>query len=202
MPTTTVPNFALGGLSASFGAAAALLVARDGKLSLDQPVAPISNMTLREYLATPAPWPDSGKQLAELLTKQSGTPFTQIVTRRIFTPIGAHKTIVSADGQLQSNVDELYRWELGLEHNREFGADSVPATDGSSDVRQPVLRGAGWRADSYRGVNRFTAYGTSNGRRNAFVRIPDRKAVIIILTDSDAFDARSAADQISDRLLR
>ena len=202
MPTTTVPNFALGGLSASFAATAALLIARDGKLSLDQPVAPISNMTVREYLAMPAPWPDSGKQLAELLTKQSGTPFMQIVTRRIFTPIGAHKTTVSADGQLQSNVDELYRWELGLEHNRDFGADSLPATDGSSDVRQPLPRGAGWRTDSYRGVNRFTAYGTSDGRRNAFVRIPDRRAVIIILTDSDSFDARAAADQISDRLLR
>jgi hypothetical protein len=106
------------------------------------------------------------------------------------------------DGQLQSNVDELYRWELGLEHNREFGVDSVPATDGSADVRQPAARGAGWRADSYRGVTRFAEYGTAIGHRNAFVRIPDRKAVIIILTNSDAFDARATADAISDRLLR
>ena len=202
MPTTTVPNFPLGGLSAGFSATAALLVTRDGKLSLDQPIAPNSVVTVREYLATAAPWPDSGKQLADLLTKQSGTPFNQLVTRRIFTPIGAHKTVFGVDGQLQSNVDELYRWELGLEHNPDFGADSVPATDGSSDVRQPVLRGAGWRADSYRGVNRFAEYGTTIGRRNAFVRIPDRKAVIIILTDSDAFDARGAADAISDRLLK
>lgn len=202
MPTTTVPNFPLGGLSAGFDATTALLVARDGKLSLDQPISVGSVTTVREYLAAPPPWPDSGRQLAELITKQSATPFTQLVTRRIFTPIGAHKTVVTPDGQLQSNVDELYRWELGLEHNREFGVDSVPSTDGSADVRQPAARGAGWRADSYRGVNRFAEYGTPTGRRNAFVRIPDRKAVIIILTNSDTFDARAAADAISERLLR
>jgi len=202
MPTTTVPNFPLGGLSASFSATAALLVARDGKLSLDQPIVPNSSVTVREYLAASVPWPDSGKELAELLTKQSGTPFTQLLTRRIFTAIGAHKSVVAPDGQLQSNVDELYRWELGLEHNRDFAVDSVPTTDGSVDVRQPALRGAGWHADSYRGVSRLTAYGTPASRRNAFVRIPDLKAVIIILTDSDAFDARAVSDAITDRLVK
>lgn len=202
MPTTTVPNFALGGLAEGFGATAALLVARDGKLSLDQTIAPNSSMTLREYLAAATPWPDSGKQLAELLTKQSGMAFDTLVMRRIFTGIGAHKTVVSRDGEMRSNVDELYRWELGLESNRAFGVDNPTATDGSTDVRQPALRSAGWRADSYRGVNRFTEYGTPSGHRNAFVRIPDRQAVIIILTDSDAFDARAAADAITDRLLK
>src|SRR5437763_7717523 len=151
MPTTTVPNFPLGGLSASFGATAALLVVRDGKLSLDQPMGPGSTTTVREYLAAGPTWPDSGKQLAELLTKRSGTPFTQLVTRRIFTPIGAHKTTVGSDGQLQSNVDELYRWELGLENNRDFGADSAATTDGSTDVRQLLTRAVAWQADSYQG---------------------------------------------------
>jgi cyanophycinase len=202
MPTTTVPNFALGGLSAGFGATAALLVARDGKLSLEQPIAPNSSLTVREYLAAATPWPDSGKQLTEMLSKQSGMPFDTLVMRRIFTGIGAHKTVVSRDGQMRSNVDELYRWELGLEGNRAFGVDSPTATDGTIDVRQPALRSAGWRADSYHGVNRFTEYGTPSGRRNAFVRIPDRQAVIIILTESDAFDARAAADAITDRLIK
>ena len=202
MPTTTVPNFALGGLSAGFGATAALLVARDGKLLLEQPIAPSSSVTVRDYLAAATPWPDSGKQLADLLSRQSGMAFDTLVMRRIFTGIGAHKTVVSRDGQMKSNVDELYRWELGLESNRSFGIDNPTATDGSADVRQPALRNAGWRADSYHGVTRFAEYGTPSGRRNAFVRIPDRRAVIIILTDSDAFDARAAADAISDRLLK
>jgi cyanophycinase len=203
MPTTTVPNFALGGLSAGFGATAALLLARDGKFSLEQTMTPTSSVTLREYLEAEAPWADSGKQLAELVSKQGGTPYNQLVTRRIFTPIGAHKTVVSPDGPMESNVDELYRWELALEHNREFGVDSTAATDGSTDVRQqPSLRGAGWNAESYHGVNRFTEYGTTNGHRNAFVRIPDRKAVVIILTNSNGFDARAAADAITGRLTK
>jgi hypothetical protein len=33
------------------------------------------------------------------------------------------------------------------------------------------------------------------------VRIPDRKAVVIILTDSDSVDAKGIADAITDRLL-
>src|SRR5689334_821081 len=45
MPTTTVPNFALGGLSPSFVATAALVAARDGKLSLDEPIAPGTTMS-------------------------------------------------------------------------------------------------------------------------------------------------------------
>lgn len=198
MPTTTMPNFRLGGLSSGFDAMAAVLAIRDGKLSLEEPIDGKSATTVREYLAA-STWADTGRQLAVLVAKRSGTPFTQLVMRRIFTPIGAHKTTVDSDGQLASNVDELYRWELGLEGNRDFAADSMPATDGSVDVRQLPMR-AGWRADSYRGLARFAEYGNSDGRRNAFVRFPDRKATIIILTDSDAVDARSLADRIADRL--
>ena len=200
MPTTTVPNFPLGGLSAGFDAMAALIAVREGKLSLDEPIgAAGSAITVREYLSTPV-WADSGRQLAELVARRMGTPFTQLVNRRIFTPIGAHRTIVGSDGLLQSNVDELYRWELGLENYRDFAADSLPTTDGSNDVRQLPMR-AGWRADSYRGLTRYIQYGTPSGRRNAFVRIPESKATIIILSDSDAVDARALADAITDRLL-
>jgi cyanophycinase len=199
MPTTTVPNFPLGGLSGSFQAVAALVAARDGKLSLDEPIG-VGSTTVRDYLAAPPIWTDSGRAVAALITKRTGTRFDTLITRRIFAPIGAHKTNAFADGQLESNVDELYRWELGLEHNREFAADSIIETDGSTDVRQFPSH-AGWRADSYRGVSRYTAYGTANGLRNAFVRIPDQKIAIIILSNSDDVDARKLADAITDKLV-
>jgi cyanophycinase len=202
MPTTTVPNFDLGGLSAGFDATAALLVVRDGKLSLDDPVSPGNTTTVREYLAAGPTWPDSGRMLAEIVTKRSGTPFSQFVGRRMLMPIGAHKTVVDSDGQVHSNVDELYRWELGLENNRDFSADSAAsATDGSTDVRQLLTRALAWHAESYRGVTRYAEYGTPTGHRNAFVRIPDRKATIIILTSSNATEARTLANAITDRLL-
>src|SRR5581483_1691700 len=104
------------------------------------------------------------------------------------------------DGQLQSNVDELYRWELGLEHNKDFAPDSTPATDGAIDVKQFPAH-AGWRADDIHGLARYATYGNADGRRNAFVRIPGASAVIIILTNSDAVDARGLAEALTDRLL-
>jgi len=202
MPTTTVPNFPLGNLSAMFDATAALLAVGDGKLALDDPIAPGTSMSVREYLAAAPAWSDSGAMLADLVSRRTGTPFVQFVQRRIFTPIGAHKTKVDADGRLQSNVDELYRWELGLENNPEFAGDVGGATDGSGDARQSVMRNAGLRADTYRGLTRYSAYGTPTGKRNAFVRIPDRKAVIIILTDDDSVDAKAVADALTDKLIQ
>jgi cyanophycinase len=200
MPTTTVPNFALGGLSTTFDGVAALIAAREGKLSLDEPIKGAKGaISVREYLASPM-WPDSGRALAELIAQRTGSPYMQLVTRRIFTPIGAHKTIVDSEGRLQSNVDELYRWELGLEHNKDFAPDSTPATDGAVDVRQFPAH-AGWRADEFHGRARYASYANANGRRNAFVRIPDARAVIIILTDSEAADARGLADALAERLL-
>jgi CubicO group peptidase (beta-lactamase class C family) len=98
---------------------------------------------VREYLASPM-WPDSGRALAELIAQRTGSPYMQLVTRRIFTPIGAHKTIVDSEGRLQSNVDELYRWELGLEHNKDFAPDSEAAdARGLADALAERLLGPG-----------------------------------------------------------
>ena len=47
---------------------------------------------------------------------------------------------------------------------------------------------------------RLSAYGTPDGRRSAFVRFPDQRAAIIILTSSDEVDARGIADRIAQHL--
>ena len=59
----------------------------------------------------------------------------------------------------------------------------------------------GWRVDRYRGFARWSAFGTADGMRNAFVRFPDRRVSIIILTDRDSVNAREIADRIADRLI-
>jgi len=43
-------------------------------------------------------------------------------------------------------------------------------------------------------------YGTPEGRRAAWVRVPDRKLTIIVLTQDDAFDARDAVARIAAQL--
>jgi hypothetical protein len=50
-------------------------------------------------------------------------------------------------------------------------------------------------------VSRLSAYGTSDGHRSAFVRIPERRATIIVLTNDDSADAKRIADEITNRLL-
>ncbi|HKO17073.1 MAG TPA: serine hydrolase [Gemmatimonadaceae bacterium] len=200
MPTTTIPNFPLGEISEGFQAAAALLLEREGKLRLDDPLTPDGRVTVRQYLSRERTVPGGSRLLADLVGSRSGTSFPQFVERRLFTPIGAHRSTVSADGQLASNVDELYRWELGLESVRAFSRDSL------SDAFAPVHGGAagralGWNADHYRGLRRESAYGVGAGLRSAFVRLPERHATIIILTDRDDVNARALAERIADRLL-
>jgi CubicO group peptidase (beta-lactamase class C family) len=203
MPTTTLPNFALGGLSAGFLSAAARVAERDGRLSIDDPIASGEPMSIREYLASAPVWSDSGARLAQVIALRTGTPFAQLVARRILTPIGAHRTVVSSDGQVQSNVDELYRFELGLETNRTFGVDSALATDGSGDVRQQGNGLVpGWPSSAESGILRYAEYGTPAGTRNAFVRIPEQRTTIIILSNSDSVDARLLADRLYERLSR
>ena len=183
MPTTSVPNFPLGGLSAGFLTAATRVAEHDGRLSLDDAIVPGEAMSIREYLESAPNWADSGARIPRLIERRTGTSFVQFVTRWILSPIGAHRTVVAPDGQVQSNVDELYRFELGLEASPTFGVDSTVAADGSNDV------------------GRYAEYGTAAGKRNAFVRIPERRTTIIILSNSDSVDARLLADELYRKLI-
>jgi cyanophycinase len=158
MPTTTVPNFALGGLAEPFDS---LLVRATGRA----------------------------------LPSTRDAAYASLLDRRVFTPIGAHKTTV-VDGHLESNVDELYRFALGLEHRPTFFADSSGATNSAA----PGDDSAGWKVDRYRGAARLSAFGTTDGKRNAFVRLPESRVTVIVLTDRDDVDARGLATSLLDRL--
>ena len=155
-PTTTVPNFSLGGMSAVID-------------------------TLARQLEPSA----------------SGAAYSRFVTRRLFAPVGITRTTVSADGRIESNVDELYRWELGLEYPQTFTRDSTGAPNDALHIDTTL----GWHADTLGGRARLASYATTEGRRGAFVRFPDQRASIIILTSSADIDARGISEQIAARLL-
>jgi hypothetical protein len=110
----------------------------------------------------------------------------QACVTRIAGPVGARQTAAADSLQVQSNVDELYRLALGLE---------VPTTWRGADYSK------GWRSDSYRGMTRLAAYATSDGKRAAFVRVPERRATIIILTKDPSTDALGMSERILERLL-
>jgi hypothetical protein len=104
---------------------------------------------------------------------------------RVSTPIGAHQTAAPDSQHVQSSVDELYRFALGLE---------VPTTWRNADYAK------GWTVDGYKGVTRVAAYATADGKRAAFVRVPERHATIVILTNDANADARAMAEKILDIL--
>jgi cyanophycinase len=185
MPATTIPNFPLLGLSAGFNAAAVIGVAHDGKLNYGDRFPDGSGQTIREVLLEREHSAATRRELVALIATKGGASYTQQITRRIYTPIGMHKTVAdSVTGEFQSNVDELYRWELGLTSIKE--------------LREGAF---GWRLDSFKGLPRESEYGTSDGKRNALVRFPSKHAAIIILTSSPTADTQAFADRIADRLL-
>lgn len=106
---------------------------------------------------------------------------------RLSMPIGMHRTTVppGAPG-IVSDVDELYRLDLGLEDQATW-----PKADYSR----------GWTSVTIAGTNCLAAYGTSDGKRAAFVRIPSRHATVIILTNDPNADARGMAERITSQLL-
>jgi hypothetical protein len=124
------------------------------------------------------------------------TPFQRCVAQRVSTPIGMHKTAANEAGDVLSDVDELYRLALGLENPRTYMRGAPTDTD-----RESIDYSRGWQADTYRGVARLSAFGAAGGKRDAFVRLPDKHAAIIILTNDETADARGMAEKIAERLL-
>ena len=182
---------------------ATVLVARDGKVLVDRsygipvhprytPTTTVPNFPLGEMSAV------IDALARQLEPNASGAGYARFVTRRVFAPVGINRTTVSADGGIESNVDELYRWELGLEYPRTFTRDSTGALNDA--IQLDATRG--WRADTVGGRPRLASYATADGRRGAFVRFPDQRVSIIILTSSDDIDARGISEQIAERLFR
>ena len=115
------------------------------------------------------------------------SPLDECVAR-LSMPVGLHKTTVPPGGhEIVSNVDELYRFELGLEY-----ASTWPKADYSK----------GWTVDTFNGVQRIAAYATKEGGRAALVRIPSHHATVIILTNDPHADVRAMSESILEKLLQ
>ena len=168
MPTTTVPQFNIGAMSAVFTSLCA---------QLPEPPAGRGNAPARDSTRTDSTPPTPATSL---------TPMQRCVTRQVGQPVGMHKTNATADDQLMSNVDELYRLDLGLQN---------PRTWRDVDLTK------GWESETAHGVARLGAFAVAGGKRSAFVRVPDKKVTVILLTNDDSADAKGMANRIVDRLV-
>jgi cyanophycinase len=177
MPRTTLPQFRLGNISRVFTELCASMPAQTGRGR-----GPPDSTAARAE--PPVEAPPAGARRGG----RGGPPPSplQACVTRISTPIGAHQTAAADSQQVQSSVDELYRLSLGLD---------VPTTWRGADYT------TGWIADTYKGASRLAAYATADGKRAAFVRLPDRRVTVIILTNDANADARGMAERILDRLL-
>jgi cyanophycinase len=171
MPRTTLPQFPVGEIAATFTELCA---------QIPPPAARGRGNATPDSVAAAAGGGGRGR---------GGPPPTalQACVSRITGPIGAHQTNATTEGQVQSSVDELYRFALGLE---------VPNTWRNADYAK------GWKQDTYKGETRFASYATTDGKRAAFVRVPNRHTTIVILTNDAGADAQGMAQKILDEVLR
>lgn len=169
MPTTTVPQFALGHLADPVTALCAKL--------------------------PPPPAGRAGGAGRGRGNAPPMTPFQTCVARQLGTGPGWHKTTADSDGTMHSDVDELYRLELWLESRATL--TNEPAQAGAA---AGIDLNAGWQHETVNGEARYAAYGAEGGKRDAFVRLPDWRASVIILTDDDNADVKTIADAIAAKL--
>ena len=192
MPTTTTPQFSLGDMSLAYHSLVAQILARESKLSLDDTIPATNGKTVGRYLSEGASRSDF-TAFGRFVVAKGGLT----VASRAFGPIGAHQTIAGPDWAFQSDVDELYRLELGLERSGMFLGDSARARGGPSSLDTSL----GWTSDRYKGMTRLSESVAPGGKRGVFMRFPDQKTTIILITDDDSFDAKTVAEQIASRLL-
>lgn len=171
MPRTTLPQFPLGDITAVFNDLCAQTASTGrGRAGQDSTARDTTENAAGVDRGRSAPPPSS----------------LQSCVTRLSTPVGAHRTTAIDSQNVQSSVDELYRFALGLE---------VPTTWRNADYSK------GWTSDTYKGVTRLASYATADGKRAAFVRIPDRHATVIILTNDMSADARGMSERILNQLL-
>jgi len=173
--------FASYGDAASGGAA--VLVAQDGKVLVNRAYGiAVQRRFTPETGAPHFALAGLSAVLNAALAPDSTGRITAASVRRVTAMGGAQRLAYDSTTKLWTgNVDDLYRF------------------DRARTVQNAEPKGL-W-IDVVRGDVMQVVYGISEGRRSAWVRFPGRKTTIIILTNDDRFDAKSAAERIADRLL-
>jgi cyanophycinase len=113
------------------------------------------------------------------------SPLQQCVSR-ISTLIGAHQSSAVDSTHVQSSVDEMYRLALLMNLQADYWSK---------------VNSKAWVTDSHDGVTRHAAYATPDGKRGAFVLVPEKQISIVVLTNDPSADAKGMAEQILDHAL-
>jgi cyanophycinase len=181
--TTTSPTFTLGDVADAFNAIAVQLLTQEGKLALDAIGRERGDLArLIDQLTSPKRMGARTAHEAFFRDRVLGGVGSFIAPDRV---VGDHTT-----GEFVGSVDALHIWEERLSYPHVFGAP------------KPVDTAFGWQQDRYRALTRLSLFGAKGGKRHAFVRIPEKKISVVILTNKNDLNAQVIAEQITDRLLR
>lgn len=172
--------FASYGESASGGAA--VLVAQDGKVLVNRAYGIAVPRRLTPETGAPHfALAGLSAVLNAALAPDSTGRLTVASVRRVTAMGGTQRLAYDSTTKLWTgNVDDLYRFDQGRSAQRTEPKAFWIGTDRGDVVQQ--------------------LFGLGEGQRAAWVRYPGRQTTIIILTNDDRFDAKSAAARIADRL--
>jgi cyanophycinase len=168
---------------------ATVLVAQDGKVLVNSAYGvPVQRRFTPETGMPNMPLKGLGGVLTAALTPDSSGRIGAASVRRVLTIGGMQRVAYDSTAKSWSgNVDDLYRFELGRANLRPGARDTAT-----------IVRG--FRTDTTNGMRRHVAFGLEDGRRAAWVRYPERRATILILTNDDNADARAMAARIAEKL--
>jgi cyanophycinase len=168
---------------------ATVLVAQDGRVLVNAAYGvPPQRRYMPETAMPNVPLLGLSSVLDAALVPDSGGRVGAASVRRVLMIGGMQRVAYdSASRRWSGNVDDLYRFEQGRAGLRPGARDTAT-----------VVRG--FVTDTVNGLRRQAAFGTGDGRRAAWVRYPERRTTIIVLTSDDAADARAVTQRIADRL--
>ncbi len=167
--------------------------------------------------------------LAEIVRVVSGVRFSEFLKSRIFEPAGMTGTVayevglntitnraygytgskrtdqditssVLGDGGIYSSITDMVRWNEALERGNIVSRDSLDEATRSSSLTKQY--GYGWFIDPYGAHRRHWHAGETIGFRTAIQRFPDRKLVVIVLSNRARLDAGKLSLELADLYLK
>lgn len=168
---------------------AAILVAQDGKVLINSAYGiPVQRRYQPETGVPNMPLQGLGRVLEGAMTPDSTGRTGAASVRRVLTTGGMQRVAYdSVTKSWQGNVDDLYRFEQGRTALRPGVRDTAT-----------VVRG--FTTETANGLRRHVAFGTGDGRVSAWVRYPERRTTIIVLTKDSAANAKDITERIAQRL--
>ncbi len=119
-------------------------------------------------------------------------------------------SVVLGDGGIYSSLNDLAKWDRGLNEHRllsaaEMEAALTPVKVPDDNVLGPdnkkATYGFGWFLDPYKGHQRMWHYGETVGFRTAIDRLPDDRLTVIVLCNRADLVAQDLALQVADLYL-